>query len=64
MQHPFLTICLVVVDAYSKWPEVFPVKNATPTLTDELLRTLFSLTGLPEQLVSDDGTQFTSEEFL
>lgn len=54
---------LVVVDAYSKWPEVFPVKNATSTMTVELLRTLFSRTGLPEQLVSDNGTQFTSEEF-
>ena len=53
---------LVVVDAYSKWSEVFIVKNATSTKTVEVLRTLFARTGLPERLVSDNG-QFTSEEF-
>ncbi|XP_048856680.1 uncharacterized protein K02A2.6-like [Brienomyrus brachyistius] len=61
---PFLDrMSLVVIDAYSKWPEVFIVKNATSTKTVELLRTLFARTGLPERLVSDNGSQFTSEEF-
>lgn len=61
---PFLDkMFQVLVDVYSKWPEVFLVKNATSTKTVKLLRTLFSRTGLPEQLVSDNGTQFTSEEF-
>lgn len=61
---PFLDrMFLVVVDAYSKWPEVFIVKNATSTKTVEVLRTLFARTGLPERLVSDNGCQFTSEEF-
>ena len=60
---PFLDrMFLVVVDAYSKWSEVFIVKNATSTKTVEVLRTLFARTGLPERLVSDNG-QFTSEEF-
>lgn len=54
---------LVVVDAYSKWPEVFIVKNATSPKTVEVLRTLFARTGLPERLISDNGNQFTSEEF-
>ncbi|XP_015260649.1 PREDICTED: uncharacterized protein K02A2.6-like [Cyprinodon variegatus] len=61
---PFLDrMFLVVVDAYSKWPEVFPVKNATSAVTIEALRTLFARAGLPQQLVSDNGSQFTSEEF-
>lgn len=56
---PFLDkMFLVVVDVYSKWPEVFPVKHAMSTKTVDLLRTLFSRTGLPEQLVSDNGSQF------
>lgn len=39
---PFLDrMFLVVVDAYSKWPEVFTFKNATSTGTIEALRTLF-----------------------
>ncbi|XP_062403781.1 uncharacterized protein K02A2.6-like [Sardina pilchardus] len=61
---PFLDkMFLIVVDAYSKWPEVFPVKNATSAKTIDVLRTLFARTGLPQQLVSDNGSQFTSEEF-
>lgn len=43
--------------------EVFTIKNVTSAMTVELLCTLFSHTGLPEQLVSDNGTQFTLEEF-
>lgn len=61
---PFLDrMFLIVVDAYSKWPEVFPVKNATSIVTIEALRALFARAGLPQQLVSDNGSQFTSEEF-
>lgn len=61
---PFLDkMFLVVVDAYSKWPEVFPVKNATSVETIDVLRTLFAHTGLPQQLVSNGGSQFTSEDF-
>lgn len=53
---------LVVIDAYSKWPEVFPVQSATSTGTIEELRTVFAQTRLPQQLVSDNGSQFTSEK--
>ena len=57
---------LVVVDAYSKWPEVLPVRNPTTSQTVAELRQLFARFGSPEILVSDNGTQFTSgcfEEF-
>ncbi|XP_028656990.1 uncharacterized protein K02A2.6-like [Erpetoichthys calabaricus] len=54
---------LIVVDAHSKWPEIFAVKKATSSKTVDILHTLFARTGLPEQLVSDNGTQFTSAEF-
>lgn len=61
---PFLDrMFLVMVDAYSKWPDVFMVKSATTTKTVKVLRTLFARTGLPERLVSDNGSQFTSDEF-
>ncbi|XP_062405896.1 uncharacterized protein K02A2.6-like [Sardina pilchardus] len=61
---PFLDrMYLVVVDAHSKWPEVFCTKTATSAKTVDLLRALFSRTGLPHQIVSDNGTPFTSEEF-
>ncbi len=61
---PFLnTTFLAVVDAHSKWPEVFTMSSTTSGHTIQVLRELFSRTGVPEQLVSDNGPQFTSEEF-
>jgi len=54
---------LVVVDAHSKWPEVIPMPTTTSTATIYELRRLFASYGLPEQLVSDNGPQFVSDEF-
>ena len=54
---------LIVVDAHSKWPEVIPMTSTTTAKTVEHLRTIFARHGLPQQLVSDNGPQFTSEEF-
>ncbi|XP_020908437.1 uncharacterized protein K02A2.6 [Exaiptasia diaphana] len=53
----------VVVDAHSKWPEVIPMKSTTSSKTIEVLRNLFARFGIPEQLVSDNGPQFVSDEF-
>ena len=61
---PFLgTSFLVVVDAHSKWPEIFEIPSTSTTKTITALRHLFSAYGLPEQVVSDNGPQFTSDEF-
>lgn len=54
---------LIVVDAYSKWPEIFETKTTTSTKTIELLTSIFARFGTPIQIVSDNGTQFTSEQF-
>ena len=54
---------LVVVDSYSKWPEIIQMKSTTTAATVLQLRKLFSAYGLPEQLVSDNGPQFSSTEF-
>ena len=54
---------LVVADVYSKWLEVFDVSSATSSNTIAKLRVAFSTHGLPETLVSDNGTSFTSKEF-
>ena len=54
---------LLVVDAYSKWLEVHATTSSTSTITIELLRKLFASLGLPEVVVSDNGTTFTSQEF-
>ncbi|XP_077523337.1 uncharacterized protein LOC144134255 [Amblyomma americanum] len=54
---------LVVVDAYSKWIEVFGMTSTTTARTLEKLDTLFAAYGYPEEVVTDNGPQFTSDEF-
>ena len=54
---------LVIVDAFSKWPEVIKMKSTTAECTINALRTVFARFGVPEQLVSDNGPQFVSDEF-
>ena len=54
---------LVLVDAHSKWPEVIYMPSTTATRTIEALRSIFASYGLPLQLVSDNGPQFSSAEF-
>ena len=54
---------LVVIDAHSKWIEVFPTASSTSAVVVEHLRTLFAQFGVPETVVSDNGSCFVSEEF-
>ncbi|XP_062558351.1 uncharacterized protein K02A2.6-like [Armigeres subalbatus] len=54
---------LIVVDAFSKWPEVISTKRITTSATVAMFREIFSRNGMPETLVTDNGTQFTSEDF-
>jgi transposase InsO family protein len=54
---------LIIVDAYSKYPEIFEMPTKSAAATIEKMRYLCSRHGLPEILVSDNGTQFTSNEF-
>ena len=54
---------LIVVDSYSKWPEVIQMKATSATRTIEELRLIFARFGLPEQIVSDNGPQFVAQEF-
>ena len=54
---------LVLVDAHSKWPEVVEMQTTTAEKTIQVMRGMFAAYGLPEQVVSDNGSQFTSQEF-
>ena len=61
---PFMgKMFLVIIDAHSKWLEVFPVSSANSTQTTTVLRKVFSTHGIPEIIVSDNGSAFTSSEF-
>ena len=54
---------LVIGDAYSKFVEVEPMAQAVTTNAIAALRHVFSYFGLPEHLVTDNGSQFTSADF-
>ncbi|XP_062714983.1 uncharacterized protein LOC134291358 [Aedes albopictus] len=54
---------LILIDAYSKWPAVYVVKNMTTETTIRFCREFFSTYGLPSVFVSDNGPQFTSADF-
>jgi hypothetical protein len=60
----FNKMWLVLMDAHSKWPEVYPLaRDSTSTTVITHIRDCISRFGIPEQIVSDNGTQFTSREF-
>lgn len=53
----------IVNVSYSKWLEVITVRSTTSANTIDKIQMLFVSTGLPEEIVSDNGPQFTSHEF-
>ena len=54
---------LVVVDAHSKWVDIYHTSGPTAKETIKCLRHSFSQFGLPVSIVSDNGPCFTSQEF-
>ena len=54
---------LLVVDAHSKWLEIFPMQKANTRSTITILRWPLGQHGLQQALVSDTEWQFTSERF-
>ena len=55
-------MALVLVDAFSRWPEVHLMSSTTATEVMKRLRRTFSQEGVPNTLVSDNGPQFACEE--
>ena len=51
------------MDAHSKWPEIVEMNSTTSQRTIAELCKMFAAHGLPQQLVSDNGRQFISDEF-
>ena len=60
---PFLKhyYALVVIDSFSKWPDVFFTTSPTAEFSQSALRKLFSREGVPNVLVTDNGTHFTAD---
>ncbi|GFS02164.1 polyprotein, partial [Elysia marginata] len=61
---PFMnSMFLIIVDAHTKWTKILPTTSTMTSATINLLSSMFARFGLPEQLVSDNGPQFASDEF-
>ncbi|XP_003731307.2 uncharacterized protein K02A2.6-like [Strongylocentrotus purpuratus] len=54
---------LVVHDLHSKWPEIAATSSVTTTSVISILEKMFTKWGLPESITTDNGPQFTSEQF-
>lgn len=53
----------IIVDAYTKWPEVFTMSTTTASATTSALMELCARFGSMNKLVTDNGPQFTSGIF-
>jgi hypothetical protein len=53
----------VIVDYFSRWPEVIWLKNTSTKTIIRCLESVFQTHGLPETIRSDNGPQFASQEF-
>ena len=54
---------LVIIDAHLKWIKAFGVRSATSAVVMQCLRSVFARFGVPDMVVSDNGTCFVSSEF-
>ncbi|XP_039496339.1 uncharacterized protein LOC120454862 isoform X2 [Drosophila santomea] len=54
---------LVIVDAYTKFTIIRAVKSTATRHVIEIVRDVCSYVGMPERIVTDRGTAFTSKDF-
>lgn len=57
-------IFIVIIDAFSKWIFVKHVLNITASSTIKVLCEYFAYSGIPEKLVTDNGSSLCSKEIL
>ena len=54
---------LVIVDYFSRYPEVIQMRSTTSQAVIKALKSVFARHGIPETLRSDNGPQFATGEF-
>src|SRR6267143_1384874 len=54
----------VIIDTLSKWVELFPLKTVSAYQIVQKFFETFCRFGFPRQVISDNGTQFTSDAFI
>ncbi|KAL8582115.1 hypothetical protein ACOMHN_004035 [Nucella lapillus] len=55
---------IVVVDYLSRWAEIRPLKTETSKATINALKSIFATHGIPDIVMSDNGPNFASCEFM
>jgi hypothetical protein len=58
------THLLVAVDKFSKWIEALPVVNVRSEEVVSFFTDIIYLFGIPNTIITDNGTQFTGKKFL
>jgi transposase InsO family protein len=53
----------VALDKFTKWPEATPVVNITQGAAVAFLKSIVCRFGVPNHIIMDNGTQFTSRIF-
>ena len=54
---------LIIVDYYSKFPEVIKVPSTKSQTVIYAMQSVFSRTGIPDELITDNGPPFNGAEF-
>ena len=54
---------LLIVDYFSRYPEIIQMSSTTSLSTIAALKSIFSRHGIPEEVRSDNGPQYSSQEF-
>ncbi|CAN6275108.1 unnamed protein product [Urochloa humidicola] len=54
---------LVVIDKFTKWIEVKPIKKHTAAKTIEFFEDITHRFGVPNRIITDNGTNFTAYQF-
>ncbi|RXN35694.1 Transposon Ty3-G Gag-Pol poly [Labeo rohita] len=54
---------LIVIDYFSRWLEILELPKTTSDTVIQKLKGIFTRFGIPEQLMTDNGPQFSAEQF-
>ena len=57
------THLLVVVDKFTKWIEAKPIKKLDSRTTIKFMKEIVFRYGVPHSIITDNGSNFDSEEF-